>query len=105
MKKDKPRHFATQSVKPMVKKESHSSNYPVAIHGAFKVPGKLGKGVTVSIAADILGVSLRTLRLWDKSGVLVANRSKNGYRRYLVSELEAFKQKKNISRKKMTLVD
>ena len=65
------------------------------------------KGVTVSIAADILGVSLRTLRLWDKSGVLSAKRSKNGYRRYLVSELESFKKKKNLPRKnkKMSLVD
>jgi DNA-binding transcriptional MerR regulator len=66
---------------------------------------KKDNGVTVSIAADILGVSLRTLRLWDKSGVLEAKRAKNGYRRYLVSELEAFKQKKNLSKKKMTLVD
>lgn len=95
-------HFATQSVKPVVKKESRASDYPVASRGAFKV---LGKGVTVSIAADILGISLRTLRLWDKSGILVANRSKNGYRRYLVSELEAFKQKKNLSKKKMTLIE
>ena len=60
---------------------------------------KKEEGVTVAIAADILGVSIRTLRLWDKSGLLKSRRGKNGYRRYSVSALETFKQKNNLSRK------
>jgi DNA-binding transcriptional MerR regulator len=51
------------------------------------------KGVTIQIAAEVLKVSVNTLRNWDKSGKLKARRAKNGYRYYHIRELEVFKQK------------
>lgn len=46
--------------------------------------------VTIKSAAEILRVSVETLRNWDKSGKLKAIRNKNGYRGYRISELEKF---------------
>mgnify|MGYP002356479258 CR=1 FL=1 len=49
------------------------------------------KGITVSAASEILGVSPATLRNWDRSGKLRAERdSDNGYRYYTVGDLERF---------------
>lgn len=49
------------------------------------------KGVTVSAASEILGVSPATLRNWDRSGKLRAERNRdNGYRHYAVGDLERF---------------
>lgn len=47
--------------------------------------------ITIKQAAEILGVSVETLRNWDKSGRLKAKRSKNNrYRLYRIFELERF---------------
>lgn len=47
------------------------------------------KLMSVSKAAKMLGVSLDTLRRWDKSGKLVALRTTGGQRRYSVESLQA----------------
>ncbi len=47
------------------------------------------KLIGVSKAAKILGVSLDTLRRWDKSGKLVAMKTKGGQRRYSLEMLQA----------------
>jgi len=46
--------------------------------------------VTIRSAAEILRISIETLRNWDKQGKLKAIRNKNGYRLYNISELEKF---------------
>jgi len=45
--------------------------------------------VTIKSAAEILGVSIETLRNWDKSGKLKAKRDvHNGYRLYSISDIQ-----------------
>lgn len=47
------------------------------------------KHLTISEAAEFLGVSAQTLRSWDKSGRLPAHRGAgNQYRLYKISDLE-----------------
>jgi len=60
-------------------------------------------GVTIQTAAEILGVSVGTLRGWDRSGKLRARRSKNRYRIYRVAELERFAKKHRTKRHSGTL--
>ncbi|MFA7395160.1 MAG: MerR family DNA-binding transcriptional regulator [Candidatus Paceibacterota bacterium] len=53
--------------------------------------------VTIKSAAEILGVSVETLRNWDRCGVLKAKRSpQNGYRLYNISELQKMLKQKQI---------
>ncbi|MEK7536052.1 MAG: helix-turn-helix domain-containing protein [Patescibacteria group bacterium] len=59
--------------------------------------------VTIKSAAEILRVSVETLRNWDKAGRLKARRNKNGYRVYNISELENFAQKEGLKRPKRGL--
>jgi len=54
--------------------------------------------VTIKSASEILGVSVETLRNWDKKGKLKAKRDKNGYRIYRISELEKFAHKNKLRR-------
>lgn len=57
--------------------------------------------VTIKTAAEILNVSVETLRNWDKNGKLKANRDKgNQYRLYNISDLEAFADKNGLKRPK-----
>ncbi len=57
-------------------------------------PETLGDYLTVGEAADRLGVSISTLRNWDRSGKLAARRHPiNGYRLYVRDDLEAFLQR------------
>jgi len=44
--------------------------------------------ISVKKAAELLGVTIVTLRNWDKSGKLVAQRTKGGHRRYLYSDIK-----------------
>ena len=46
------------------------------------------KLITVSEAADQLGVTKKTLQVWDKAGKLVALRTPGGHRRYRQSDIE-----------------
>lgn len=56
--------------------------------------------VTIRRAAEILRVSVETLRNWDDRGDLPAKRDKsNGYRLYRISDLEKFAQNKGLSRR------
>jgi len=59
------------------------------------------KGVTIKIAAEILGVSVNTLRTWDKEGVFRAKRKENGYRYYSIRELEKFANIHKLRRKRL----
>ena len=45
---------------------------------------------SINEAAKALGVSMPTLRRWDKEGLLVAERTPAGHRRYLASSLSSF---------------
>ena len=54
--------------------------------------------VTIQSAAEILGVSVETLRNWDKKGKLKATRDENGYRLYRISELEKFAKDAGLKR-------
>lgn len=44
--------------------------------------------ITVSDAANQLGVTKKTLQVWDREGKLVALRTAGGHRRYLQSDIE-----------------
>ncbi len=57
------------------------------------------KGITIKAAAEILSVSIATLRNWDKTGVLKARRDKkNGYRLYEIGALEKYAEAHNLKR-------
>lgn len=43
--------------------------------------------VSINEASKQLGVSISTLRRWDKSGVLIAEKTPNGHRRYDINKL------------------
>src|SRR5581483_8801816 len=53
-------------------------------------------------AAKLLKVSTKTLRRWEKSGLLVADRTLGNQRRYSKSQLLAFKEKKSTIKKTYT---
>lgn len=62
--------------------------------------------VTISSAAEIIGVSIVTLRNWDKSGRLKAIRDPgNKYRLYSISVLEHFAKKEGLKRKRRQLTN
>lgn len=50
----------------------------------------MNKYVSIGKAAEMLGVSHSSLRRWDESGKLVAERTPGGRRRYLVNEIASF---------------
>lgn len=50
--------------------------------------------VTIKLAAEIAGVSIETLRNWDKQGKLKSKRNPhNGYRLYSISQIQEFLKK------------
>lgn len=55
--------------------------------------------VQVSEAASILGVSVDTIRRWDKLGLIKANRDRKNYRRFRLAELRRVQQKLDGSSK------
>lgn len=61
-------------------------------------PASMEKNELIPIgkAAQILGVSVDTLRRWDKSGKLVPTISPKGHRRYLKTEIEALAGRKSL---------
>lgn len=46
--------------------------------------------LTISKAAKELGVSINTLRRWDKEGFLIPEKTPSGHRRYDVEKLKKF---------------
>ncbi len=58
------------------------------------------KLITIKLAAEILGVSVETLRNWDKTGRLKAERGKkNSYRLYDISALEKYARDSGLKRR------
>ena len=50
----------------------------------------MNKYVSIGEASEMLGVSMQTLRRWDKDGRLVAERTPAGHRRYLTHDVATF---------------
>ena len=48
--------------------------------------------VPISKAAEILGVSIDTVRRWEKAGKITAERSEGGHRLFSVDKLETYKR-------------
>ena len=47
--------------------------------------------VTIKSASEIVGVSIETLRNWDKQGKLKSKRDpQNGYRLYCISQIQEY---------------
>jgi len=63
----------------------------------------MGKMITISQAAKELGVSVSTLRRWDKSGKLSPEKTASGHRRYDIGVLkpESFRAIRQEERKTM----
>lgn len=55
---------------------------------------------TISEVASILGISVVTLRRWDKKGILPCIRTLGGHRRYPKRFIELYLEGKNINNKK-----
>lgn len=53
------------------------------------------KFITISQAAEELGVSINTLRQWDKDNLLVPNKTPFGHRRYSLEKLKEFNENNN----------
>jgi DNA-binding transcriptional MerR regulator len=60
------------------------------------------KGITITLAADILGISSSTLRLWTKKGKVRAEQARNGYRYYQIKDLVKIKEdnEKSLGRRR-----
>ncbi len=56
--------------------------------------------ISIGEAAEELGVSRDTLRRWEKSGKITAERTKNGHRRYNLARLLGASPKKDLFQKK-----
>jgi len=50
----------------------------------------MNRYISIGEAAAMLGVSMQTLRRWDKEGKLACERTPAGHRRYLASEVATF---------------
>ena len=50
----------------------------------------MNKYISIGEAAQMLGVSMQTLRRWDKEGKLRAERTPSGHRRYLAADVATF---------------
>ena len=55
------------------------------------------KYVSIGKAAKMLGVSISSLRLWEKRGLLVPERTPTGHRRYDADKLKTFDRKTVVS--------
>lgn len=53
------------------------------------------KWVSIGKASEILGVSISSLRAWERRGILIPNRTPTGHRRYKLSQIESFEIKKH----------
>jgi len=61
----------------------------------------MGRLITIGEAAAILGVSISTLRRWDKTGRLTPEKTVSGHRRYDISKLqpEIYGEMRQVARK------
>ena len=53
--------------------------------------------ITIGEASKILGVTPKTLRLWEKEGKITSHKTKGNHRRYLMSDLLGFSNKDKIT--------
>ncbi len=53
--------------------------------------------ISINEAADLLGVTAKTLRLWEKEGKIKSIRTEGGHRRYLVADLIGTKTEKSLT--------
>jgi putative resolvase len=51
--------------------------------------------VSIGKASKTLGVSISTLRVWEKKGILIPDRTPTGHRRYKLSQLKSLELKKH----------
>ena len=52
--------------------------------------------LTIQEAAEILGVSTKTLRRWDKAGTLIPTRTQGNQRRYTKEQIITFKNRRSL---------
>lgn len=57
--------------------------------------------ISISKAAKELGVSINTLRRWDREGILVPEKTPSGHRRYELDKLKEFYRKDNLTIKEL----
>jgi DNA adenine methylase len=50
---------------------------------------QLSEFISIEVASELLGVCKQTLRRWDESGKLTAQRSDGGYRQYSLGDIQA----------------
>jgi excisionase family DNA binding protein len=54
--------------------------------------------ITIDEASKLLGVTAKTMRLWEKEGKITSYRTEGGHRRYEVVEITQFKNKSIIEK-------
>lgn len=59
--------------------------------------------ISINEASKYLGVSISTLRRWDETGVLVAERTPNGHRRYDINKINLNRQNSTNSKERKTI--
>jgi len=59
------------------------------------MPGNSTEWLSLSAAADVLGVHPGTVRSWSDRGILPVHKTQGGHRRYLRSELELWQKSQN----------
>lgn len=57
--------------------------------------------LSIHQAAQVLGVSTKTLRRWEESKILIPLRSEGGHRRYRLSEIHKFKKHRDINKQSL----
>lgn len=63
----------------------------------------MNRYISITEASKHLGVSISTLRRWDKQGVLIAERTPSGHRRYDISKINPNLLHRNSSTERKTV--
>ncbi len=53
--------------------------------------------ISVKEASELLGVTPKTLRLWEKEGKIISHRTEGGHRRYEITDLLGSKKEKSLT--------
>jgi excisionase family DNA binding protein len=54
--------------------------------------------ISVKEASELLGVTPKTLRLWEKEGKIISHRTEGGHRRYEITDLLGSKKEKSLTK-------